>query len=97
MLSIQYVYERVLLILILFGLRASRRSLSKRVQKYNFFLNPQAFSKKNFFLFLKPTYPKFQAPFAPFLSVWEGKDTIFFLCETSLFKTFFSVISTPYI
>ena len=45
MLSIQYVYERVILILN----PTPELSFSKRLQKYNFFLIPQAFLKKNFF------------------------------------------------
>lgn len=50
MLSIQYVYERVFLFIPLLSFLPLSVCLSKRVQKYNFFFNPQAFLKKNFFL-----------------------------------------------
>jgi hypothetical protein len=46
MLSIQYVYERVFLFQF-----APELSFSKRLQKYNFFLNSQAFLKIYFLLF----------------------------------------------
>jgi len=60
MLSIQYVYERVLLI----SFPLIKLSSSKRLQKYNFFLIPQAFLKKNSFFFLSPTNQNFNPYFA---------------------------------
>jgi hypothetical protein len=92
MLSIQYVYERVLLILIPFSISASQRSFSKRVQKYNFFFNSQAFSKKNFFLFPKPTNPKSQASsyFHSFRFGW-AKILSFPFIKQAFLKLFFQL------
>ncbi|MFD2600963.1 hypothetical protein, partial [Flavobacterium suzhouense] len=84
MLSIQYVYERFLLVFF-----ASELSFSKRLQKYNFFSSTQAFLKKNFFL-KNSADSEFQKLFQhPDLSVWEGKDKIFFLLLPSFFQNFF--------
>lgn len=90
MLSIQYVYERVLLIFSPFEL-----SFSKRLQKYNFFLNPQAFSKKNFFFFLSsPILNLNTFSELPNLPVWEGKDKIFFPQVPKKISTFFRLFLT---
>ena len=73
-LSIQYVYERVFLFF---------AYLSKRVQKYNFFLIRQAFWKKKLFFFFS-TNP------LPFLSFAEGKDTTLFTLQPNLLQIFFN-------
>lgn len=68
---------------------ASKLSFSKRLQKYNFFLIPQAFLKKNFLKIFADKIQSQSCNEPQFLSVWEGKDNIFSLYKTSLFKTFF--------
>ncbi|WP_233506641.1 hypothetical protein, partial [Flavobacterium sp. AG291] len=73
----------------------SELSFSKRLQKYNFFSFTQAFLKKKFFL-KNSADSEFQKLFQhPDLSVWEGKDKIFFLLLPSFFQNFFRLFSTP--
>jgi hypothetical protein len=86
-LSIQYVYERVILFIF--------ACISKRVQKYNSFLIWQAFLKKFFDYFFSNTYPIFLRTYNTlFLSFRVGKDTTFTFYYPNLFSTFFKVFLT---
>jgi hypothetical protein len=86
-LSIQYVYERVILFIF--------ACISKRVQKYNSFLIWQAFLKKFFDYFFSTTYPIFLRTYTTlFLSFRVGKDTIFTFYYPNLFLTFLKVFLT---
>ena len=87
MLSIQYVYERVILFIF--------ACISKRVQKYNSFLIWQDFLKKFFDYFFSTTYPIFLRTCTPlFLSFRVGKDTTFTFYYPNLFLTFLKVFLT---
>ena len=87
MLSIQYVYERVILFIF--------ACISKRVQKYNSFLIWQDFLKKFFDYFFLTTYPIFLRTYTTlFLSFRVGKDTTFTFYYPNLFLTFLKVFLT---
>jgi len=95
MLSIQYVYERVFYSLFAFRFHHNDCS-GKRLQKYNFFLNSQAFFKKISFLFFKPFSLKTRFVCLKTTSAmnahprgWDGKDTTLFLYHASFFFKFF--------
>jgi len=83
MLSIQYVYERV--ILFLFAYQTPLPLLVLAAAKVQLFFKPASFFKKNFFLFFQLTKVSLQLFNPQFLSVWEGKDNIFFLFNPSFF------------
>jgi hypothetical protein len=81
MLSIQYVYERVLLVFF-----APQTFVLKAAAKVQLLFNPASlFEKKiSFFLAALLKIPVSKCT-SQFLAVWEGKDKIFFLLIPSLF------------